>query len=126
MTDSYRLVTELTGFDDDGAEASWCPAGGELGPAPLAQRPSTVPGTLVLEAMAQCAGVFLQRTDTTPGSHWMLTGIDNVDVDTIAWGAKLTLGCELRKRAARAAVLTVSATAFDGEVCHATIMMHRL
>lgn len=56
----------------------------------------------------------------------MLTGVDDADVDHIAWESDVALACTVYKRSARAAVLTVSAATEQGEVCHATILMHRI
>ena len=126
MAGPFRLVTELTGYDADGAEAVWYPTGVEFGVPGGVPRPPEVPGTLVLEAMTQCAGLFLQRTHDSPGTHWMLTGVDNADVDRIGWDVPLTLDCTVHKRSTRAAVLIVSAATDQGEVSHATILMHRV
>lgn len=128
MAGSFRFVTELTGHDADGGVAAWSPSGEEFGPLSAAPLPSKVPGTLVIEAMSQCAGLFLQLTHEVPGTAWMLTGVDDADVDhaEIAWGAEVTLLCAVHKRSARAAVLAVSAESHQGEVGHATILMHRI
>jgi hypothetical protein len=126
MTEPFRLVTELTGYDADGAEAVWYPSGREFGVLGGVRRPSEVPGTLVLEAMTQCAGLFLQRTHDSPGTYWMLTGVDDADMDRIGWDAPVTLDCTVHKRSTRAAVLIVSAATDQGEVSHATILMHRI
>lgn len=125
-TAPFLLVTELTWWDDEGAGAQWCPTGREFGPSSEADRPSRVPGTLVLEALTQCAGLFLRQTHTSPGSSWMLTGVDDSDVDHLRWGRELTLTCTVRRRSAHAAVLAVSAATEKGEVCHAMILMHRV
>jgi 3-hydroxymyristoyl/3-hydroxydecanoyl-(acyl carrier protein) dehydratase len=126
MADPFRLVTELTGYDADGAQAVWHPSGGEFGALGEVPRPSEVPSILVLEAMTQCAGLFLQRTHDSPGTHWMLTGVDNADVDRVGWDDPVTLDCTVHKRSTRAAVLIVSAGTDQGEVSHATILMHRV
>ena len=126
MADPFRLVTELTGCDADGAEAVWYPTGSEFGVLGEVPRPSEVPCTLVFEAMTQCAGLFLQRTHDSPGTYWMLTGVDNADVDRIGWDVPVTLDCTVHKRSTRAAVLIVSAATDQGEVGHATILMHRV
>lgn len=124
---SYLFVNDLTWCDEDEAQAVWQPIGAELGPADGHNRPRHVPGTLVLEALAQCAGLFLRRTDEPPEtSHWMLTGVDNADVDVVSWDFPLTLTCTIQKRGASAAVLNVNAASHLGEVCHATILMHRV
>jgi hypothetical protein len=122
----FRLITELTRCDAEGAEARWRPTGGEFGLLTGAPRPSQVPATLVLEALAQCAGLFLQRTHASASTYWMLTGVDGADVDHIEWDGEVTLACSVHKRSTRAAVLTVSAATEQGEVCHATILMHRI
>ncbi len=122
----FHFIRELVWCNDEGAEAVWRPTGDELGPLVGADRPPSIPGTLLLEALAQCAGLCLQRTHGTPGSHWMLTGVDDADVDHIGWGIRITLTCMVYKRSTRAAVLIVSAATGQGEVCHATILMHRI
>ncbi len=126
MAGPFRMVTKLSGYDADGAGAVWYPNGGELGPLGEIGRPSEVPSTLVLEAMTQCAGLFLQRTHDAPGTYWVLTGVDNADVDRIGWDIEVTLDCTVHKRSTRAAVLLVSAAIDEGEVGHATILMHRV
>lgn len=127
MTGSpFRFVTELTWCNDEGAEAQWRPTEAGLG-SPDGARPATIPGTLVLEALGQCAGLCLQTTDSAPGTtYWMLTGIDDADVDHIGWDREVTLTCTVHKRGTRAAVMIVSAATAHGEVCHATILMHRI
>lgn len=123
----YLFITDLMWCDEDEAQALWQPSGDELGTTAGHSRPRRVPGTLVLEALAQCAGLFLRRTAEPPDeSHWMLTGVDNADVDDVSWDFALTLTCTLQKRGTSAAVLSVNAAAHQGEVCHATILMHRV
>ena len=123
----FRFVTELTWCNDEGAEAQWRPTGAEYGSPAGDARPATIPGTLVLEALGQCAGLCLQQTDDTPGTtYWMLTGVDDADVDHIGWDCELTLTCMVHSRGTRAAVVIVSAATVQGEVCHATILMHRI
>lgn len=126
MVGRFRFVTELIGHDEDSAEAAWCPSGNELGALGGAPRPSEVPSTLVLEAMTQCAGLFLQRTHDSPGTYWVLSGVDDADVDRVDWDVEVTLECTVHKRSTRAAVLIVSAATDQGEVSHATILMHRI
>lgn len=122
----FRLVTELTRCGVEGAEARWRPTGRELGPPAGAPRPLGVPCTLVIEALAQTAGLFLQRTHASPGTHWMLTGVDDADVDHIDWDGEVILACTVHRRSTRAAVLIASAATDQGEVCHATILMIRV
>ena len=122
----FRFVTHLTRCDAEGAEAQWRPTGREFGPPTGDDRPAQVPGTLVIEALAQCAGLFLQGTHASSGTYWMLTGVDDADVDRIGWDSAVTLACTVRRRTTRAAVLTASAATDRGEVCHATILMVRV
>ena len=72
MADPFRLVTELTGCDADGAEAVWCPTGSEFGVLGEVPRPSEVPCTLVFEAMTQCAGPCRPRRNSASmkSIHW--------------------------------------------------------
>lgn len=120
-----RLVTELTQCDAKRAEARWRPNGGEFGTPAGYQRPSQVPGILVLEALAQCAGLLLQQTDVTPDTHWLLSGVDDADVNRIGWGDEVALACTLQRRSSRAAKLTATAATPQGEVCQAKILMVR-
>jgi len=124
MTAPYRLVTDLARCDGISAKAVWRPGGGELGAAREGDRPDLAPGALVLEALAQCAGLMLGR-DEADGAVWMLSGVDGARFGPVRWGEDVALGCVLVRRSGPAAVVDVGATVAAGPACEARLLMVR-
>jgi hypothetical protein len=124
MSAPYRLVTHLSRCDVTSAGAVWRPHGGELGPAGEEERPDEVPGALVLEALAQCAGLMLGR-DEADGAVWMLSGVDGARFGPVRWGEDVALGCVLVRRSGPAAVVDAGATVAAGPACEARLLMVR-
>jgi len=121
MTGPYRLLAHL---DDHGAgwgTARWTPAGGELGPA--SHRPDRVPPSLVVEAMAQCAGMVLGREE---GDRWLLAGVDACDVEPADWDVAVEVRAEVLRRSGTACRVRVTARSGDRGIGGATVLMARL
>ena len=125
MTAPYRLVTALAWCDDARATASWRPDGGELGVAGEAGRPPLVPGVLVLEALAQCAGLLLGRAGAAGGA-WLLSGVEGARFGALGWGEDVELECAVARRSGRAATIDATATGAAGGACGARILMVRV
>lgn len=98
--------------------ACWRPRGDELGPADA--RPATVPPSLVLDALAHCAGMALP---SHAGRRWALAGIDDAEFAGTGWGETLRLEAAVRNHRDDAATLDVTATGPAGTVCRARILM---
>ncbi len=122
----FRFIRELVWASDAGAAALWQPVGTELGAAAPGARPATVPGTLLLEAMVQCAGLCLARTTPRAEALWVLTGLDDADLGRIGWDIDVRLECTVRTRSDRAAVLDATGAIGDREVCRTTVRMQRV
>jgi hypothetical protein len=116
---SFRLIADLTHWSADTGAARWRPGDLDLG----AERPPTVPGILVLEALVQCAGLLLQRTDPDPTTFWMLVGVDDADVGVVQWDDEITMDCVIRQRTRRAATVVATAVARDLRVCRSGLLM---
>ncbi len=69
-------------------------------------RPGTVPPFLVLEAMAQAAGLLMNASH---GERWLLAGIVRADVGTPVWDVPTTLRCRAGRRRGRFARVHVEA-----------------
>ena len=98
--------------------ACWRPRGDELGPADA--RPVIVPPSLVLDALAHCAGMALP---SHPGRRWALAGVDDAAFADADWGETLRLEAVVRNHRDDAATLDVTATGSAGIVCRAKILM---
>lgn len=103
MSGPYRMVHAISSTADGGI-ATWIPKGDEMGEA--GRRPGTVPRFLVLEAMAQSAGLLLNARH---GERWLLAGIDHADVAEPAWNVPTTVRCSGGERRGRFARVHVEA-----------------
>ncbi len=117
MSGPYRMVGTITPMRG-GGEAVWTPSGEEMGDA--AVRPAAVPPFLVLEAMAQTAGLVLNAAH---GERWLLAGIDGADVGTPSWDSPTTLRCTEGERRGRFAHVRVEADHGTGGTSTAGLLM---
>ncbi len=117
----YRLFPRLDVHGHGCGEVTWTPTGGELGPAD--RRPDRVPGTLALEAMAQCGGMVLGREE---GDRWLLVGVDGCTVEALVWDRPLVVRAEVTRRGAAACRLGASVHDGEREVAAARLLMARL
>lgn len=123
MRSSYRMVAAVDLVDGDVAFAHWRPSGCELGDA--ARLPPEVPPWLMLEALAQCAGLTLRARDGRPDGHWLLGAVNDARFGAAPWEAELELRCEIVRGSGRAASVEVSARSPAGKVCAARLLMVR-
>jgi hypothetical protein len=114
VTTAFRLIDEITRVDDDAASAVWTPTGRELG----GDGGHVVPA-LVLEAMAQCAGMLLHET---LGGRWLLAGIDDAEVAPITAGEPIVVSAVLTDRPGRHARLCARAQR-DGRMAGAARLL---
>lgn len=98
--------------------ACWRPRGDELGPA--VNLPETVPPSLVLDALAHCAGMALPRA---AGLCWALAGVDGATFAEARWGTVLRLEAAVVQQRDAVARLDVSAAGPEGVACSARILM---
>lgn len=118
----YRLVHALEHIVADRGVATWVPHGRELGPA--TELPAHVPNTLLLEAFAQCAGLFLRNhLHADDGSRWLLGAVADTSFATLAWGCAVGLECRLLQVSEHGARLECVATVGDDEVGRARLLM---
>ncbi len=123
MTTPYRFIHEVQLGPDATATATWTPTGCELG-GDIAS--PTVPGFLVLEACAQCAGLLLSASDADRASRWLLGGIDDATLADGVVGVGITIDCRLIHRSSGSARVVVNAFRRDVAVARATLLMTRL
>jgi len=111
MTGPYRMIRAVRAEGDGIGTTSWTPSGGEMGH--VGTRPSHVPAFLVVEALAQCAGITLNRS---AGERWLLAGIADADVAPIPWDEAVALTATVTGRRQRFATVDVVARDTDGRV----------
>ncbi len=118
----YRLIHNVELVTDEAATAKWTPTGRELGghvAAPM------VPGFLVLEACAQCAGLLLTASDVDRASRWLLGGIDTATLTDVVVGVGIVFDCHVINRSTGSARVVVKALRQDEVVARATLLMTR-
>ncbi len=118
----YRMVPALDHRSRDGGGATWIPRGHELGPATAL--PPSVPQSFLVEALAQCSGLFL-RDHLRPErpTRWLLGAVYDTTFDPVAWGTEVALDCRLVQLSQHAARLECTATVAEHDVCSAQLVM---
>ncbi len=87
-------------------------------------RAPDVAGFLVMEAMAQCAGLLLNASS---GGRWLLVAVGHADIPRFSWDVSVTLTATVGVRRGRFADVSVAAAADGGgPVAHLGLRMASL
>ena len=122
MSSAYRLVDALDWRSGDRGGASWRAWGAEIGGRRVGGgRPETVPPVLIVEALAQCAGLLLH--DDARAGVWLLAGIDEARFAPLGWGVSVTVECAVTGRTGAVATVDGSAVAGGVTVCDARLLL---
>lgn len=106
----YLVVRSVERTGPDSGRAEWTPTGRELGAAQA--RPTSVPLFLLVEAMAQTAGMTLGPSE---GRRWLLAEVSDAAMTTApAWDALLTAEATIQSRRGR--FVTVDVTVVEDGV----------
>lgn len=122
MSGGYRMVPSVRLTEDGTGVARWTPAGDEMGAT--GWRAPRVAGFLVMEAMAQCAGLLLNASS---GGRWLLAAVGHADIPPFRWDVPVTLTATAGVRRGRFADVSVAAAADGGgPVAHVGLRMASL